>query len=257
MVRVGVRDARGRAVESLKADQFELFDNGFRQKLVQCSLESGPREAVIVFDQSESMRPAIPRALEAIRAFVNSAASGDKISVITVRESAGIGVPPTEDTDQVLRELGPGAAEGRTALFDGVYLALDRIRRARTVHSAVLVLSDGGDNSSTHKPEELEDLAFESGAAIHSIVTMPAFPRSNEEQGQKALKQLAEQTGGWFWEPKGTDDVRALVRRLQRDPHYVLAYPAPEGRDHQIKVRVKGRRGLRITWRKSYTAADD
>lgn len=254
MVPVGVRDYRGRAVENLTADNFELFDNNVKQKLVQCSLESGPRESVIVFDQSESMRATLPLALQAVHAFVNSGAPGDRISVVTVRESADVGVAPTEDGDQVIRHLGPSAAQGKTALFDGVYLALQRIKETRPPQAAVLILTDGGDNSSRHGIDELQSLALEAGAAIHSVVTGPAFPRSNEEQGQFAMKRLAEQTGGWFWEPKGHDDIRALIRRLQRDPHYVLAYAAPPGKDHQIKVKLKGRHGLRLTWRHSYSA---
>jgi Ca-activated chloride channel homolog len=256
MAPVGVRDRKGRVVEDLTASDFELFDNGVRQTLVQCLLESGPRETVVVLDQSESMKPELAAVLEGVRAFVKEAAPGDKVSIVTVRDSAGVAVAPTLDTDRVLRELGPVAAEGRTALFDGVYLGLDRIMKARTPRAAVLILSDGGDNSSRYQPHELRNLALEAGAVIHSIVTAPGFPLSPESQGQVTLQRLAEETGGWHWAAKRRGDIAALVRRLHSDPHYVLAYSpagvALDGRHHRIEVKVKRGRGLRLTWRRSY-----
>ena len=258
LIPVGVRDRKGRIIEGLTAADFELLDNGVRQTLVQCALERGPRETVIVFDQSESMRHEVKAVHAAVRAFVEEAAAGDKVSVIAVRDSADVDVAPTRDTDQVLRELGSMVvAEGRTALFDGVYLGLDRIMKARAPQAAVLILSDGGDNSSRYHASDLRRLAIEAGASIHSVVTAPpGFPMSPESQGQATMKHLAEETGGWHWTVKRRGDIATLVRRLHSDPHYVLAYspngvPA-DGRHHRVQVKLKGRGGLRLTWRRSY-----
>ena len=68
LVPVGVRDRKGRVVENLNAEDFEVLDNGVRQKLVQCVLERGPRDTVIVFDQSERMRPELKAVYQAVRA---------------------------------------------------------------------------------------------------------------------------------------------------------------------------------------------
>ena len=260
LVPVGVRDRQGRAVDGLQAENFDVFDNGVRQKLVQCVLERGPRETVIVFDQSESMRPELAAVYQAVRAFVADAGPGDKISVIAVKDSADVNVAPTRDSDQVLRELGPVTAEGRTALFDGVYLGLERLLKARAPASALLILSDGGDNSSRYEARDLRGLALEAGAAVHSVVTAPGFPLTQESLGQVTMKRLAEETGGWHWEVKRRSDIAALVRRLHSDPHYVLGY-APvgvvlDGRSHRVDVKLKrgGAGGLRLTWRRAYLA---
>lgn len=257
LIPVGVRDKKGRVVEGLTAADFELFDNGIRQSILQCTVEKGVRDTVIVFDQSESMRPEIAVVNQAVRAFVKEAAADDKISVIAVRDSADVNIAPTRDTEQVLSELGPVVAEGRTALFDGVYLGLDRLLKARAAQSAVLILSDGGDNSSRYQARDLRNIAIEAGATIHSIVTSPpGFPLSPESQGQATMKLLAEETGGWFWAAKGKSEIASLVARLQSDPHYVLAYaPADvplDGRRHRVSVKVKRAGGLRLTWRRSY-----
>ena len=42
------------------------------------------------------------------------AGPSDKISVITVKDSADLNLAPTKDADQVLRELGPVTDEGKT-----------------------------------------------------------------------------------------------------------------------------------------------
>ncbi len=257
LIPVGLRDKKGRVMEGLTAADFELFDNGVRQTIIQCMLEKGARDTVIVFDQSESMRPEVAAVNQAVRTFVKEAAEGDRISVIAVRDSADVNIAPTRDTDQVLSELGPVVAEGRTALFDGVYLALDRLLKARAPQSAVLILSDGGDNSSRYHARDLRNIAIEAGATIHSIVTSPpGFPLSPESQGQATMKLLAEETGGWFWAAKGISEIASLVARLQRDPHYVLAYTPTDvsldGRQHRVLVKVKRTGGVRLTWRRSY-----
>ena len=258
LVPVGVRDRKGRAVDGLTAEDFEVLDNGVRQKLVQCVLERGPRDTVIVFDQSESMRPELKAVYQAVRAFVAEAGPGDKISVITVKDSAGLNGAPSDDSDQVLRDLGPVIAEGKTALFDGVYLGLDRLLKARAPQSALLILSDGGDNASRYHARELQGLAMEAGAAIHSIVTAPGFPLTQESLGQVTMKRLAEETGGWHWEVRRRSDIAELVRRLHSDPHYVLGYApagvALDGRSHRVEVKLKRGRagGLRLTWRRAY-----
>jgi len=255
-VPVGVRDKKGWSAEQLKAADFELLDNGVRQTLVQCNLNTSPRETVIVFDQSESMQPELPALYEAVREFV-TASPGDKISVISVRSSANLDIAPTDDQDRLLRGLGAVVAGGRTALFDGVHLALSRLRAERTPHSAVIVLSDGGDNSSRARPTDLENLSAEAGAKIHTIATTVPFPRSNEAEGLAALKGLAARTGGWYWEAKDHADLTKLIRKLQSDPQYVLGYSPSgvplDGRAHHIQVKVK-RRGLQLPWRKSYAA---
>lgn len=258
LIPVGVRDRKGRAVDNLNAEDFDVFDNGVRQKLVQCVMERGPRETVIVFDQSESMRPELAAVYQAVRAFVTETGPGDKTSVITVKDSADVNVAPTKDSDQVLRELGPVTAEGRTALFDGVYLGLDRLLKAHSPQSALLILSDGGDNSSRYQARELRGLALEAGAAVHSIVTAPGFPLTQESLGQVTMKRLAEETGGWHWEVKRRSDIAEFVRRLHSDPHYVLGYSpagvALDGRSHRVEVKLKRGRsgGLRLTWRRAY-----
>ena len=257
LIPVGVRDKKGKVVEGLTAADFELFDNGVRQTIVQCTVEKGVRDTVIVFDQSESMRPEVGAVNEAIRTFVKEAGAGDKISVIAVRDSAAVNIAPTRDTDRVLSELVPVIAEGRTALFDGVYLGLDRLLKARAAESAVLILSDGGDNSSRYQARDLRSIAIEAGATIHSIVTSPpGFPLSPESQGQATMKLLAEETGGWFWAARGKSEIASLVARLQSDPHYVLAYTPTEvrldGRHHRVSVKVKRAVAMRLTWRRSY-----
>jgi Mg-chelatase subunit ChlD len=202
------------------------------------------------------MRPALPAVNEGVREFIRQAGEGDRISVIIVKDSADVGVAPTPDADQALRELGTVVAEGQTALFDGVYLALSRLLKSKLPSAAVLVLTDGGDNASRYHERELYSLAVEANAAVHSIVTAPGFPLSPESQGQAALKRLAAQTGGWCWQAHGKTDILKAVKRLVGNPRYVLAYTPPRAggaRSHQVEVRAVGKgRGLRLAWRRAW-----
>jgi hypothetical protein len=252
-VPVGVRDKKGWSAEQLKAADFELLDNGVRQTLVQCNLNTSPRETVIVFDQSESMQPELPALYEAVREFV-TASPGDKISVISVRSSANLDIAPTDDQDRLLRGLGAVVAGGRTALFDGVHLALSRLRAERTPHSAVIVLSDGGDNSSRARPTDLRISPPKPALKIHTIATTVPFPRSNEAEGLAALKGLAARR------EVGIGSQRLLTSQTHpqapKRSSVCLGYSPSvplDGRAHQDPGEGEAK-GLQLTWRKSYAA---
>jgi Ca-activated chloride channel family protein len=74
----------------------------------------------------------------------------------------------------------------------------------------------------------------------------------------RGLKNLAEETGGGFFDLKKKDELGPTFTRIAHELHsqYVLGFspPAQDGRVHKLEVKVK-RPGMTARGRKSYVAA--
>jgi hypothetical protein len=72
-----------------------------------------------------------------------------------------------------------------------------------------------------------------------------------------ALKDLAEISGGGYFELKEKDDLRETFRRVAEELHrqYWMGFTPSrlDGKEHEIEVTVK-RRGLDVRARKHYVA---
>jgi VWFA-related protein len=261
VVPVSVTDKRGRPIDDLQAEDFRLREEGVTQTISRCMKAFGPVRTIIVLDQSESMKRSMAAAYDGVAAFVGRKGPEDTISVITVRDDAGVEVQPTKDGEEAMRDLGMVSADGGTALFDGVYLGLTQLMKAKDSRKALLIISDGGDNSSSYTSKELLDLAIEAGALVFSVAVGVPFPVSDETFGQDVMRILAEQTGGHFYIAKKNAAVTESVKKVEPGLYYDLYFsptqvPA-DGRMHKIDVQVTNKKNGRlfVHWRRQYRAA--
>lgn len=260
VIPVSVTGKNGQPIEDLTAADFRLREEGVGQTITQCAKAFGPVRTIIVLDQSESMKRSISAAYDGVNAYVSRKGPDDTISVITVRDNAGVEVQPTKDGDEAMRDLGLVSAIGGTALFDGVYLGLTQLMKAKDTRKALLIISDGGDNSSSYTAKELLDLAIEAGALVFSVAVGVPFPISDETFGQDVMRILAEQTGGRFFIAKKNPAIAESVKKIEPGLYYNLFYSPtgviPDGRMHKIDVHVRSKKysGLRVSWRRQYRA---
>ena len=91
-------------------------------------------------------------------------------------------------------------SKGRTALLDAIYLAINQMKEASNTKKALLVISDGGDNSSRYTGREIKRLVKEADVQIYAIgIFEPVSSRGRtpeELSGPSLLTEIAEQTGG-------------------------------------------------------------
>jgi Ca-activated chloride channel family protein len=123
----------------------------------------------IVFDTSGGMGEKLRRAREAVREFTKIANPEDEFFLVQFNDRAQLTVPFTPDTSVVLTALSAALSKGRTALLDGVYLAMHEMRKARNGRKAILIISDGGDNSSRYTERDVKNAVREAGVQIYSI----------------------------------------------------------------------------------------
>ncbi len=89
-----------------------------------------------------------------------------------------LSVPFTTDTDQIQSALTFTQSRGRTALLDSVYLAMHEMKKAKNSRKAILIISDGGDNSSRYTETEIKNAVREADVQIFAIGIFESCPRA-------------------------------------------------------------------------------
>jgi VWFA-related protein len=148
---------------------------------------------------------------------------------------------------------------GKTALYDAVIDALDRLEGAKHQKRVIIVLSDGDDNASRHTEKEMFDRALRSDAIIYTTATDDGLHGGSADP--EVLRKLAKIGGGLSYFPRTNRDVVTAFTEIARNIRrgYSIGYtPSNTARDggfRNVKVTVQapGKR-LTVRCRDGYTA---
>jgi VWFA-related protein len=222
----------------------------------------------IVFDTSGSMGSKLQKSRQAVAQFLKTANPDDEFSLIAFSDRPELVLGFTKEIEEVQNRLTFTQSKGRTALLDGVYLAINELRRhATNPRKALLIISDGGDNSSRYTEGEIKNLVRESDVQIYAVgIFEPLSSRgrtAEELSGPSLLSEIAEQTGGRSFAVENLNELPDIAAKIGIELHneYVLGYtPKNQDRDGkyrrvQVKlVQPKGLPPLRPFWRTGYYA---
>jgi len=169
-VTVTVTDPNGGYVTGLQKDDFKLYLDGqqrpiqfFRQDL------NTPVSIGILVDTSGSMQPKIPQARLAIADFLDALNPRDELFLIAFSSRPFLLQPLTSDHDRVAGRLMILQAMGQTALFDAIIQGLQVVRHGHYDKRALLVITDGMDNTSVAQVDSVIAMAKKMGVLIYSI----------------------------------------------------------------------------------------
>jgi VWFA-related protein len=262
LIPVTVTNPLGAPVPRLSKDALRLFEDSVEQHFNYFSSEDSPVSLGIVFDSSRSMEGKLDQSRSAVARFFKAGMPGDEFFLVEFNETPRILSKFTTDTEGIEKTLASIRAKSWTALYDAVYLATHQMKRSRNARKALLVLSDGNDNSSRYTESEVKSLVRESDVCIYSIVLVGS---GIMKRHVRVLRQLSEQTGGRWAEvdkisdlPDAVDKMNAAIRN-----RYVLGYLSSNTKSNglyrKIEVRVKDEPGgprLTPSWRSGYYAPD-
>jgi VWFA-related protein len=261
-----VTDRQGSLVGNLREQDFQIFENGVAQRIQLFKNEDIPVAVGLVIDHSTSMGPKLVEVTAAARAFVRSSNREDQIFVVNFNEIASLGLPRsirfTDNTAELEYAISGQSGRGQTALYDAIAKALEQLETASWEKKVLIVVSDGGDNASRRKLDEVMKLAERSSAVIYTI---GVFDQSDEDRNPGVLNHLARATGGEAFLPAHLDDVVANCERIARDirHQYIIGYtPSNPARDASYRsiravVRTKGQGKLSVRTRTGYIAGGE
>ena len=243
---VSVTNADGQAVQGLDKSAFTIFDNKAPQKISFFSDEDAPASIAVVFDTSGSMSGSkIARAKEALADFIQTGHDRDEYFLIDFDSQARLLLDRTRDGDALLRKLTYVEPHGNTALYDAVYLGIEKVMRGTYPKRAILLISDGEDNDSRYSFNELRRSLQESDVTIYAIgVERDFLPRKGSPNGGETLEELASVSGGKAFFPSGASQMIEAFERIALELRhlYSIGYrPSSLARNaewHHLKVKV-------------------
>lgn len=254
-----VTDLYGRYVSGLTKNAFTIIDNNQEQEITFFSDSDAPVSVGVLFDVSGSMSgEKIQKARNALKRFVASSHPNDEYFLIAFNSRAQLVMDRTRDGEALLDKLQLVQPRQNTALYDAVYLGLERVTRGSHQKRALLIISDGQDNASRYNFGEVRRLMKESDVVTYAVGIIDAGDAGSAigMQGQAFLDELTSVTGGKSFYPSSNVEMDEIFERiaLELRHQYSIGYTPtgfqPDGKWRKVKVKVKPPRGLpRLTVR--------
>jgi VWFA-related protein len=256
VLRVSVVDRHAGFVSGLPRDAFVVQEDGRPQAIQFFENEDTPVTVGLVIDSSGSMLRRRDSVIAAGMAFAGSSHPDDELFTLNFNERVWPGLPPgqlfTTDRQDLRRALDRSTALGQTALFDAVAMGLRRLDEGHRTRKVLVVVSDGGDNASATRFDEVLDAALRKDIVIYAI---GIYDRNDRDAKPDLLRQLADATGGEAFFPRAPGDVTPILERVARDIRsgytvgYVPSAEADTARRRRVRVDVRSPDGRKLAVR--------
>ncbi len=260
---VNVKNSKGELVGSLEKDQFAVFDDNVRQEIkVFERYTTTPLSVAILVDTSGSTRIDWQTEVRSITKFLKALFSQgnplDEASLFTfnydVTQQSGF----TRNAKLLEDRLKYVRPEGGTSLYDAIYHAARNLQ-GRQGRRVMVLVSDGGNTTSSKQYAEAREAAQRADAVMYPIIVVPIRNDAGRNLGgEHALQQLAADTGGrWF--SATLEELDQTFAEILSDlrAQYMIAYYPTDARPgfHQVRVELN-RPDLRAATRTGYYGED-
>jgi len=192
---ITVTDKQGRLVSDLAQGQFTVFDGNRPTELRYFSGEDAPVTVALVVDNSASMRKRHGEVVAAAAIVARASNPDDELLAFvfndSVEDALGGRTLTAADESALAAALEAVKPDGRTALYDALMTALERLDAVTTTRRVLILLSDGGDNASTATLDAVLDRARRSSVTIYTI---GLFERGAPDTNPDVLQKLAAET---------------------------------------------------------------
>ena len=238
MVNVTVRDADSRPVTSLKAQDFQIFEDRIEQKIRYFSSEVTPISLGLVFDMSRSMEKKLAFARDAALKFLETGTPDDEYFLVEFSNRAHLAEGFTSDISRLRDKLTLVPAQGNTALYDAVYLGLAQLKSGQNPRKALLLITDGEDNHSRYSRRDIREFVREADAQIYVI-----------DMGRALVGELADMTGGHSYHASINNLEETCEKiALELKSQYVIGFESTntskDGKFRKLRVKVNPPEGI-------------
>jgi Ca-activated chloride channel family protein len=265
LIPVTVADASDRPVLELTKRDFELYDSGKPQDIKYFFAQAAPISIGLILDFSKSMENKIEREREAVVQFFNNANPEDDYFAIAVSSKPQLIADATDSPDELQARIGEKPPQGSTALLDSIAMGLTRMRSARYQRRALIIISDGGDNSSRYALRNIKNMVQESDVDVYAIGLFDTalFKTYEEFMGKRWLCEITDPSGGRTVTVDRLEKLPEVAAEISRElrQQYVLGYSpthtAANGEWHKVKIQIlssTAEHPLKPSYKKGYYA---
>jgi Ca-activated chloride channel family protein len=274
-VAFSVRDAQGGLVDNLTKEDFEVDEDTLPQKIAYFARSVDvPLTLGLIVDASGSQEHFSKKHQHDLEVFLKDVLGpkdrvflvgfGNHIRLVSDLSQSGAGLMEEwkhyEKQNQKFPELGP--AEERdlgTAFYDSIYYPVMEKLAAENGRRALLMFSDGEDNSSSHDMMTAIEAAQGANVLVYTIrYTEKRHGKltARNQYGMRVMERVARETGGAHIDVEITDPhtyFRQIAEELRTS--YELAYypgnATKDGTFRKVVIRAK-RPGLKVRSKTGY-----
>lgn len=248
-------------VTNLSREDFTILEDNQKQEIKNFSREMNlPLTLAILVDTSQSVAPKLKFEQDAATSFVHGILR-EKDRAMLVEFDSGVTMVQdfTNDPNKITKQIRALKAAGGTALYDAIYLACDEKLIRETGRKAIIIVSDGEDQSSKATFEQALEMALKAEATIFSISVNRGgfFGVGGTKNGDQIMKQFSDESGGRSYFPFKVEELEDSFRQINQElrSQYNIGYlsnnPKRDGGYRKIEVKI-AEKGLRLSYRKGY-----
>lgn len=285
---VTVRDSNGQFAINMKAEDFDIYEDGIPQPISSFTLKRMPVHVVLLIDTSSSVTRELDDFKFAALNFISQLDPEDKICLIRFDDVVELVQDWTSNRNTLKRAMNRLGTGMFTKFNDALYLAAKEQLSKVTGRKAIIVLTDGIDSgrggttsdkafrtlieeeasvyvvskTRIQGQSDREKLEFyqrnsSSGATNQLRIDGLKMALTELESSEQFLRRIAEETGGRIFLPESFDDLGSAYQQVAEElrSQYVIFYtptnPVRDGSYRSVRVKVKTP-GYRATTRFGY-----
>jgi len=266
---VRVTDGSGKLITDLAKEDFEVFEDNTRQEVVRFEPVSSPVNVVMLLDLSGSTKDRWKIIKKAAKKFIDTLSPNTPIAVAAFTRKFLLISDFTLDRkllkDRIENTKNRGSG---TAFYDGTWSTLDLFKKVADHRKAIVVMTDGVDNSlssdeyeARHPFDELLARITQDEVTIYPIYFDTEFEvvvkqggsdtHESYETARRQLQQIADETGGTLFRADRAEDLEGVYQRVASELQtlYSVSYN-PLDKNYDGKWR-----GVAVKVKRSHAAA--
>lgn len=246
-----VKTRTGQIISDLKKEDFEVREDGVRQKIDVFGVDQLPLNVALVLDLSGSMGPYLGPLREAAKTTLEALKADDQVALFTFSSEAQMRIPLTRDKSQISETIKTFTAGGLTDINDGIFDASQYFLGLPAIGRRVIVLisDDEGTDAGNQGTKDIVTETVAANAVLYNLRIPGYNPVKNlyhefKRPGLVDIKRVMDETGGEMFEVNDVKDLSAqfdaLMTRIRT--RYTLGYytnaTGATGRPHKLDVRL-------------------
>lgn len=262
-------------VENLEKEDFTIYEDRIQQEITYFGRDDVPSTLGVVIDSSGSMRDKFDLVNDATRLFLSKNNPENELFFVAFKDEVRLEQDFTRDVEDIFDALDNVIISGGTALYDAIYLAVDKALKGNEPKKAVIVFTDGEDKDSFYSHKELIEKVEESDVQLYIVAFLDSdlssgggffgVFKSAREKIQQRIRDIPQSTGGEAFFPEEISQLNDVFQsiayelRNQYRLSYVSSNSIRDGTWRRTDVVVKDakERGFRVRAKKGYFAKKD
>lgn len=262
-----VLNPAGKPILHLQKENFTLYENNVKQEISHFSPVTAPVDLVLLLDFSGSTQKKQAVIRDAAKRFVDSLGPNDRVAVAAFARRFYLKTTFLSDKKGLKKLIGDlKVPSSGTSYYDAMWRAMDLFKDSKGARNAIVVLTDGVDNTimdpeeytTKHEFNELLSRISEGDITIYPMYLDTEYEMVVKRHGgqdkhehytiaRKQLSQVAEQSGGLLFHVAKIEDLNGVYDRVAAELKTLYSIAYSSSLDDGSRSEKKEWREIKLT----------